>query len=198
MKSQLKVNEMLKKDYLLKLYRTGKLKKIEQIGIIYLLICENENKGQDQCKIIIKNIKKKFNKFEIKSRNTIYNKLNELEEIGILIIEQREERYKKETIIHLNMEKNISKQENNIFIEFKNKYIKQEELKLFENFTAYWRKKEEGEKEEKYIKIKDFNIHGRWDFWKRKNEEFRNTKAKSEKKTENNIDIEKIIKNNIK
>ena len=189
---------MLKKEYLLNLYRTGKLKNLEQIGILYLLICENENKGHDKCKIIIKNIKTKFNKFEIKSRNTIYNKLNELEELEILVIEQKEERYKKETIIHLNMEKNISKQENNIFTEFKKRHIKQEELKLFENFTAYWRRKEYGEKEEKYVKIKDFNIHGSWDFWKRKNEELRKIKSKAEKKTENNIDIEKIIKKNIK
>lgn len=189
---------MLKKEYLLKLYRTGKLKKLEQIGILYLLICENENKGADKCKIIIKNIKNKFNKYEIKSRNTIYKKLKELEEHGILIIEQREERYKKETIIQLNMEKNKHTQENNIFIDFKNKYIKQEELKLFENFTAYWRKKDEGEKEEKYIKIKDFNIYKRWEFWKRKNEEFMKSKEKAYKKTENNIDIENIIKKNIK
>lgn len=189
---------MLKKEYLLKLYRTGKLKNLEQIGILYLLICENENKGLDKCKIIIKNIKKKFNKFEIKSRNTIYNKLNELEEYGILKIEQKEERYKKETIIHFNMEKNISKQENNIFTEFKKRHIKQEELKLFENFTSYWRRKEDGEKEEKYIKIKDFNIHGRWEYWKRKNEEYMNNKEKIIKKTYNNIDIENIIKKNIK
>lgn len=189
---------MLKKEYLLNLYMTGKLKNLEQIGILYLLICENENKGHDKSKIIIKNIKKKFNKFEIKSRNTIYNKLNELEELEILVIEQKEERYKKETIISFNMEKNISKYENNIFTEFKKRHIKQEELKLFENFTAYWRRREDGEKEEKYVKIKDFNIHGRWEFWKRKNEEYLKSREKIRKKIDNNIDIENIIKKNIK
>lgn len=189
---------MLKKEYLLKLYKTGKLKKLEQIGTLYLLICENEKKGQDQNRIIIKNIKNKFNKYEINSRNSIYNKLKELEALGILVIEQRESRHKKETIIQLNIEKMKSNQENNIFKEYKNTHIKLEELKLFENFTAYWRRKEYGENVEKYIKIKDFNIHARWEFWKRKNEEYQESKEKKAEKTENKIDIERIIKKNIK